>query len=75
MNNDSTQSAKPPLPDSEILNGIVEIAAFLKVTNRTVTGLIGSAALPVCRLGLGKASTKTAITNWLTRRAEGRIDG
>jgi hypothetical protein len=38
MDKDSVQSAKPPLPDSEILNGIVEIAAFLKVTNRTVTG-------------------------------------
>jgi hypothetical protein len=75
MHKDSGQLDKPGIPDNEVLSGIAEIAAFLKVTNRTVTGLIGSGGLPVCRLGLGKASTKTAITNWLTRRAEGRIDG
>jgi hypothetical protein len=75
MDRDSVQSEKPPMPDSEILNGISEIAAFLKVTNRAVTGLIGSGGLPVCRLGLGKASTKTAITNWLTKRAEAGTNG
>jgi hypothetical protein len=63
------------VPEGEVLNGIDEIAAFLRLNGRTVTGLIKSAALPVCRLGLGKASTKTAIVNWLTRRAESGTNG
>jgi hypothetical protein len=62
-------------PDSEILNGVSEIAQFMRLSSRTVGALIKTAGLPTCRVGLGKSTTKTAVVNWLTRRAEGRIDG
>jgi hypothetical protein len=75
MHKDGVQLDKPGIPGGEVLSGIAEIAAFLRVNGRTITGLISSGGLPVTRLGLSKVTTKTAVVNWLTKRAEGRIDG
>ena len=63
------------VPAGEILVGILEIAAFMRLNHRTVTGLIRSGGLPVTRCGLGKVSTKGAIIRWLERRAENGSNG
>jgi hypothetical protein len=75
MQNGSGQTDNRVVPSGEILVGVAEIGAFLRLNPRTVSNLIKRDALPVTRCGLGWLTTKGAVVRWLERRAEGRING
>jgi hypothetical protein len=54
----------------EILYGYLNISEFLGVSRDFVGRLVKRDGLPLCTWGHHKLTTRTAIVNWLTRKAE-----
>jgi hypothetical protein len=57
-------------PSTEILRGVREIAAFLRVHRKTVTTLI-KAGLPVMPFGQGMVTTRQLLLRWVERQVSG----
>lgn len=61
---------RPSPADPDLLSGCDEIARFLRLSSRTVNGLLKSGKIPATQLGTRWTSSKSRLSEWLAQEFE-----
>lgn len=59
--------------EAGLLVGLAEIAAFLHLNQRTVSGLIRTGGIPATKIGLHWMASRNQIVAWVEARAAGKV--